>query len=45
VKFSSGVKVMRDNIDFWRNAPVWTASSIEQATADWFKFLGPAQQT
>jgi UDP-glucose 4-epimerase len=43
VKFSSGVKIMRDNIDFWRNAPVWTASSIEQATADWFKFLGPAQ--
>src|ERR1700691_3077591 len=43
VNFSSGVKVMRDNIDFWRNAPVWTVSSIEQATADWFKFLGPAQ--
>lgn len=43
VNFSSGVRVMRDNIDFWRNAPVWTVSSIEQATADWFKFLGPAQ--
>lgn len=42
VKFPEGVKVMRDNIDFWRGAPVWTASSIEQATADWFKFLGPA---
>jgi UDP-glucose 4-epimerase len=42
VNFSSGVKVMRDNIDFWRHAPVWTVSSIEQATADWFKFLGPA---
>ena len=33
VKFASGVKVMRDNIDYWRNAPVWTVSSIEQATA------------
>lgn len=43
IKFASGVKVMRDNIDFWRDAPVWTVSSIERATADWFKFLGPAQ--
>ncbi len=40
VKFADGVMVMRQNIDFWRNAPVWTVSSIERATADWFKFLG-----
>ena len=43
VEFANGVKIMRENIDFWRNAPVWTVTSIEQATADWFKFLGPAK--
>ena len=41
VRFADGVKVMLDNIEHWREAPVWTQSSIADATADWFKFLGP----
>jgi UDP-glucose 4-epimerase len=40
VSFGDGVRVMRDNIDYWRDAPVWTASRIAEATSDWFRFLG-----
>ena len=39
VKFADGVKVMRENMDYWRDAPVWTVSSIKEATSDWFKYL------
>lgn len=31
---------MLDNIDYWRNAPVWDESSIAEATRDWFTYLG-----
>lgn len=40
VSFADGVKVMRQNIDYWRDAPVWTAARIAEATSDWFRFLG-----
>jgi hypothetical protein len=30
---------MRENIDQWRDAPVWTAERIAAATADWFRCL------
>jgi UDP-glucose 4-epimerase len=39
VNFADGVRVMRDNIDYWRDAPVWTVSRIAEATSDWFRFL------
>jgi UDP-glucose 4-epimerase len=39
VNFADGVKVMQQNIDYWRDAPVWTASRIAEATSDWFRFL------
>ena len=41
VKFADGVKTMLENIDYWRDAPVWTVSSIAEATRDWYRFLGP----
>jgi UDP-glucose 4-epimerase len=44
VKFADGVRVMRDNIDYWRDAPVWTVSGIEKATSDWFRFLDNGNQ-
>lgn len=44
VAFSDGVRIMRDNIDYWRDAPVWTAARIAEATNDWFRFLGEANQ-
>jgi UDP-glucose 4-epimerase len=39
VTFADGVAVMLQNIDYWRDAPVWTASRIADATSDWFRFL------
>lgn len=40
VSFSEGVQKVLDNIDYWREAPVWTPDSISVATEDWFKYLG-----
>jgi UDP-glucose 4-epimerase len=40
VKFSDGVKIMLDNIHYWKDAPVWDKNSIARETADWFKYLG-----
>lgn len=42
VTFAEGVEVMRQNIQYWRDAPVWTVPRITEATADWFRFLDPA---
>jgi UDP-glucose 4-epimerase len=39
VNFADGVSVMRQNINYWRDAPVWTASRIAEATSDWFRYL------
>ncbi|MBL94259.1 MAG: NAD-dependent dehydratase [Magnetovibrio sp.] len=39
VPFEDGVQVMLDNIDYWREAPVWNAKSIADATREWFKYL------
>jgi UDP-glucose 4-epimerase len=40
VSFEDGVKNMLDVIEAWRDAPVWEPSSIGEATAAWFKYLG-----
>jgi len=40
IAFADGVQVMRENIEYWRDAPVWTATGIAEATSDWFQFLG-----
>ncbi|WXG58342.1 MAG: SDR family oxidoreductase [Candidatus Sedimenticola sp. (ex Thyasira tokunagai)] len=40
VSFESGVAEMLENIDYWREAPLWTVDSIEDATKDWFAYLG-----
>ena len=42
VPFEDGVKIMLDNIHYWRDAPVWTTETIAGATRDWFKYLGNA---
>ncbi|MBT4932974.1 MAG: SDR family oxidoreductase [Rhodospirillaceae bacterium] len=39
VSFEDGVKEMLDNIDYWREAPVWEPASIAEATTGWFKYL------
>jgi UDP-glucose 4-epimerase len=40
VTIEEGVKIMLDNIDYWREAPVWTPESIAKATQVWFDCLG-----
>jgi UDP-glucose 4-epimerase len=42
VSFERGVEIILENIDYWREAPVWDADSISRATADWFKYLAKA---
>lgn len=39
VTFEAGVKIMLDNINYWKRAPVWTPDKIGEATKDWFKYL------
>jgi UDP-glucose 4-epimerase len=39
ISLEKGVEIMLDNIDYWREAPVWTEKKIEEATKDWFKYL------
>ena len=46
VSFEMGVNAMLQNIDYWRNAPLWDPASIGKATETWFMMLsnqrGPA---
>ena len=42
VSFAEGVQNMMENLDYWRDAPVWTVDTIKEATADWFRYLTPA---
>ncbi len=39
VSFAEGIKEILKNIDYWKDAPVWTPKKIEEATKDWFKYL------
>jgi len=39
VSIEEGVKILLDNIDYWKEAPVWTPESIAEATKEWFKNL------
>jgi len=42
VSFEEGVGRVVANIEYWREAPLWDADSIDKATASWFKYLGEA---
>ena len=39
VWFEQGLELVLDNIEYWRNAPVWTPEKIAVATKEWFKYL------
>ena len=39
VGFAEGVRIMCENMQQWRDAPVWTVEGIAEATSDWFRFL------
>ena len=40
VSLEEGVGILLENIDYWRDAPIWTPDSIKVATKDWFQYLG-----
>jgi UDP-glucose 4-epimerase len=39
VAIEEGVAEILKQIDYWKDAPVWTPDSIAEATEDWFKYL------
>jgi UDP-glucose 4-epimerase len=40
ISIEKGIKLLINNINYWKNAPVWTPKKINTATKDWFKYLG-----
>ena len=40
ISLEDGVSKILQNIDYWKEAPVWDANSIAKATEGWFKYLG-----
>ncbi|HJW88903.1 MAG TPA: SDR family oxidoreductase [Dehalococcoidia bacterium] len=41
VSFENGVRAMLENIEYWREAPLWTPETIAEATRAWFQHLSP----
>lgn len=45
VSFAEGVGRILDNIEYWREAPLWDPASIADATKSWFAYLAdPAEK-
>lgn len=40
ISLEEGVRIMLENINYWKEAPLWEPDSIAEATKDWFKYLG-----
>jgi UDP-glucose 4-epimerase len=40
ISFGEGVQCMLESMAAWKEAPVWTKDSIQEATKDWFQYLG-----
>ena len=40
ISLKKGIKEMLKNIDYWKSAPLWTKSKINNATKNWFRNLG-----
>ena len=39
VDFRAGVLKMLESVEDWKEAPVWTAEKVQEATKTWFKYL------
>ena len=39
VSLEEGVHILLQNIDYWREAPVWDKQSIAKETEKWFEYL------
>lgn len=40
ISFEEGVHRILEDIDYWRDAPLWDPESIAKATKNWFCYLG-----
>ena len=40
VTIEAGIKKLLENIDYWKEAPLWTPDKIKTATDTWFTYLG-----
>jgi UDP-glucose 4-epimerase len=41
ISFEEGVAKIVENIDYWKNAPLWEPDSIANATKTWFEYMKP----
>ena len=39
VSIEDGINYLMKNINYWKDAPIWTKDKIKDATKDWFKYL------
>lgn len=44
ISLEEGVSMLLENIEYWRNAPVWDEKKIKKATESWFKYLTKENQ-
>ena len=44
ISFEEGVAKTLENINYWKEAPLWDSASIENATKRWFQYLGQDQE-
>jgi len=44
VSFEEGVRIMIEDIEQWRDAPVWDEKSVSEATREWFAHLGSSER-
>lgn len=44
ISIEAGVAELLRCLDEWRDAPVWTADRIAEATRDWFRYLKPRSE-
>lgn len=43
VSFKEGIDLLLRDLDYWKDAPLWTPEKISEATKDWFRYLGGSQ--
>ncbi len=39
ISFDIGVKIILENINLWKKAPLWNPKKIKEETKDWFKYI------
>jgi len=39
VSFEEGVSLILENIDYWKDAPLWDEKNIKEATKEWYRYM------